>query len=60
MHPVFNLEHLRKYHVSREELGHRMVLPETCDYLTASKEYVVEAIIGHATKPHKNGNQCMF
>jgi hypothetical protein len=60
MHPVFNLEHLHKYHVSKEELGERMVLPETCDYLAASEEYVVEAIIGHAIKPRKDGNQRMF
>jgi hypothetical protein len=60
MHLVFNLEHLRKYHVSRKELGERTVLPETRDYMAASEEYVVEAIIGHATKPRKNGSQRMF
>jgi hypothetical protein len=60
MHPVFNLEHLCKYHVSREELGERTVLPETRDYLATSEEYVVEAILGHTTRPQKNGNQRMF
>jgi hypothetical protein len=60
MHTVFNLDHLRKYHISKEELGERTVLPETRDYLAASEEYVVEAIIGHAIRPRKNGNQRMF
>jgi hypothetical protein len=60
MHPIFNLEHLRKYHISRKELGERTVLPETRDYMAASEEYVVEAIIGHTTKPRKNGSQRMF
>jgi hypothetical protein len=60
MHPVFNLEHLRKYHISDPAFGERTVLPETRDYLKASEEYVVEAIIGHMIKPRKNGNQRMF
>jgi hypothetical protein len=60
MHPVFNLDHLRKYHVSKEELGERTVLPETRNYLAASEEYIVEAIIGHVIGPRKNGNQRMF
>jgi hypothetical protein len=60
MHPVFNLEHLRKYHISQEELGERTALPETHNYMAISEEYVVEAIIGHVTKPRKNGSHCMF
>ncbi|KAF7342678.1 Integrase catalytic domain-containing protein [Mycena sanguinolenta] len=59
MHPVVNLEHLRKYHTSKPEFGERTKLPETHDYI-ASQEYVVEAIIGHMIKPRKNGNQRFF
>jgi len=60
MHPVFNLEHLRKYRQSDRRFGERSQLPETRDYLTASQEYVVEAIIGHRVKARKNGSQRMF
>ncbi|KAJ6496481.1 hypothetical protein C8R47DRAFT_1212798 [Mycena vitilis] len=60
MHPVLNLEHLRKYHVSPPEFGERTKLPDTRDYLQPTEEYVVEAILGHAIKPRKDGNQRMF
>jgi hypothetical protein len=60
MHPVFNLEHLCKYHMSKEELGERTKLPDTREYLKASEEYAVEAILGHVVRPRKNGNQRMF
>jgi hypothetical protein len=36
------------------------MLPDTQEYLKASKEYVVEAILGHAVRPRKDGNQRMF
>ncbi|KAJ7141485.1 hypothetical protein C8R44DRAFT_867103 [Mycena epipterygia] len=55
MHPVFNLEHLRKYHQSDPALGKRTELPATRDYLRASEEYVVEAILGHKIKSKKTG-----
>lgn len=60
MHPVFNLEHLHKYHMSREELGERTKLPDTQEYLKASEEYVVEAILGHVVCARKDGIQRMF
>jgi hypothetical protein len=60
MHPVFNLEHLRKYHVSDPKFGERSKLPDTRDYLKATEEFVVEAIIGHKIKPRKEGNQRMY
>jgi hypothetical protein len=46
--------------VSREELGERTKLPDTWEYLKALEEYVVEAILGHAVRPRKDGNQRMF
>jgi signal peptidase I len=60
MHPVFNLEHLHKYHMSKEELGERTKLPDTREYLKTSEEYAVEAILGHVVPPRKNGNLGMF
>ena len=54
MHPVFNLEHLRLYRPSDPEMVDRATLPDTRDYLNASEEY---AILGHATRPRKKGNQ---
>jgi hypothetical protein len=47
MHPVFDLEHLCKCHMSKEELGKWTKLPDTREYLKASEEYVVEAILRH-------------
>jgi hypothetical protein len=44
----------------KEELGKRTKLPDTQEYLKASEEYVVEAILGHAVHPRKDGNQRMF
>jgi hypothetical protein len=60
MHPVFNLEHLRLYRPSDEKWGLRSTLPETRDYLKATEEYVVEAILGHRVKSRKRGNQRLF
>jgi hypothetical protein len=60
MHPVFNLEHLRKYQVPDPKFGERVKLPDTREYLKATEEYVVEAIIGHKITPRKEGNQRMF
>jgi hypothetical protein len=55
MHPVFNLQQLRKYHSPDPEFGERTQLPSTRDYLNALEEYVIEAILGHAIKPRKMG-----
>jgi hypothetical protein len=60
MHPVFNLEHLHKYHMSKEELREWTKLSDTREYLKASEEYVVEAILGHVVHSQKDGNQRMF
>jgi hypothetical protein len=60
MHPLFNLEHLCKYHMPQEELGNRTKLPDTREYLKVSEEYVVEAILGHAVCRRKDGSQRMF
>ena len=60
MHPVFNLEHLRRYKPLDGSWGPRVTLPDTRDYLSASEEYVVEAILGHRVKTRKRGSQRMF
>jgi hypothetical protein len=60
IHPVFNLGHLRKYHMPKEESGELTKLPDTQEYLKASEEYMVEAILGHTVRPRKDGNQRMF
>ena len=46
MHPVINIEHLKKYKLSPEEFPERTTLPPTRDFLP-SEEYEVEAILGH-------------
>jgi hypothetical protein len=46
--------------MSKEELGERTKLPDTREYLKASEEYAVEAILGHVVCLKKNGNQRMF
>ena len=45
--PVFNIEHLKKYHESTEEMGERTVMPESRRSQIESQEYEVEDIIGH-------------
>jgi hypothetical protein len=57
MHPVINLEHLRKYYPADETLGEHTKLPSTRDYLRASDKYVVEAILGHRVDSKRNGRQ---
>lgn len=59
MHPVFNLEHLKKYHPSPPEFGPRNSLPSTREFL-ASPEYEVEAILGHRLTGKKTGNRHMY
>jgi hypothetical protein len=60
MHPVVNLEHLKKYNQSSAEFGERVVLPPTRDLLNASEEYEVEAILGHQLSGRKDGNRRMY
>lgn len=59
MHPVFNLEHLKKYKPLPPEFGPRTTLPSTHDLL-ASPEYEVEAILGHRLSNKKTGNRRMY
>ncbi|RDB16327.1 hypothetical protein Hypma_003010 [Hypsizygus marmoreus] len=44
MHPVFNIEHLKKYHQASP----------------LQEEYEVEAILGHRLTSKKNGNRRMY
>lgn len=59
MHPVINIEHLKKYKLSPEEFPDRTTLPPTRDFLP-SEEYEVEAILGHKLAGKKKGNRRMF
>ena len=59
MHPVFNIEHLKKYIHSPTTLGERTELPSTRD-LKATEEYEVEAILGHRMTGKKKANRRMF
>lgn len=60
MHPVFNLDHLRKYHQSSSEFGERTVLPPTRDFIDFDDQFEVEAILGHRLANRKNGNRRMY
>ena len=59
MHPVINIEHLKKYKQSPPEFSDRTTLPPTREFL-ASEEYEVEAILGHRLTGKKKGNRRMF
>ena len=59
MHPVINIEHLKKYRQSPPEFSDRTTLPPTREFL-ASEEYEVEAILGHRLTGKKKGNRRMF
>ena len=59
MHPVFNIDHLKKYNPSPNEFGERTELPPTRD-LKASEEYEVEAILGHRLTGKKKANRRMY
>lgn len=60
MHPVLNIEHLRRYRPSPEQFGERTQLPPTRDLLDADEEYEVEAILGHKLTRRKKGNNRMY
>ena len=60
MHPVLNIEHLRRYQPSPEQFGERTQLPPTRDLLDADEEYEVEAILGHKLTRRKKGNNRMY
>jgi hypothetical protein len=57
MHPVVNLNHLKKYHQSSPEFGERVVLPPMRNILKETEEYEVEAILGHRLAKRKDGNR---
>ena len=59
MHPVINIEHLKKYKSSPAEFEKRTALPPTRDFL-GSEEYEVEAILGHKLLGKKRGNHRLF
>lgn len=59
MHPVFNVAHLKKYYPSPEKFGDRATMPPTRD-LVGSREYEVEAILGHKLTKRKVGNRRMY
>ena len=59
MHPVFNLEHLKKYTPTPDKFGERTELPSTRE-LRASEEYEVEAILGHRLVGKRRANRRMF
>ncbi|GJE92997.1 hypothetical protein PsYK624_091560 [Phanerochaete sordida] len=44
---VFNLQHLRRYQASPDELGPRTTLPDTRTSKPASEEYQVDKVVGH-------------
>jgi hypothetical protein len=45
--PVFNIEHLKPYKESPEDLGPRSAMPGTRDHKVATEEYEVDKIIGY-------------
>lgn len=57
MHPIFNLEHLKKYHQSPEGFGQRVTLPPTRPDFDDTPEYEVEAILGHRLTNKATGNR---
>ena len=59
MHPVFNIEHLKKYHPSPTRFEERETLPSTRE-LIAYPEYEVESIVGHRLTTQKRGNRRMY
>ena len=59
MHPVFNIEHLKKYHPSPARFDERETLPSTRE-LIAHPEYEVESIVGHRLTTQKRGNRRMY
>ena len=59
MHPVINIEHLRKYKQSPLEFEDRTTLLPTWDFLPL-EEYEVKAILGHKLSGKKKGNRRMF
>ncbi|GLB45097.1 hypothetical protein LshimejAT787_2000020 [Lyophyllum shimeji] len=59
MHPVFNLQHLKRYTPSDPKFEERSILPPTRDFL-ATEEYEVEAILGHRIDSRRKGNRRMY
>lgn len=57
MHPVFNIQHLKKYYPSPESLGERVKLPQTRPHFDEEPEYEVEAILGHRLTSKATGKR---
>nr|GAT48030.1 predicted protein [Mycena chlorophos] len=53
MHSVLDLDHMSLYRPSDAKWGIRTELPDTRDYLQASEEGVVEAILGHDVRKQR-------
>lgn len=47
MHPIFNIEHLRRYEPLPAQFPNRTTMPDLRIGKESSKEYEVEAILGH-------------
>lgn len=45
--PVFNFDHLKKYHSSPQDLGSRTTMPELERRKAPSEEFPIEKIVGH-------------
>lgn len=60
MNPVLNLDHLQKYRFSPDRFGKRTTLPPTRDFLAASEEFEVEAILGHRLTSTKGGRRRLY
>ncbi|KAG6905531.1 hypothetical protein DXG01_002194 [Tephrocybe rancida] len=59
MHPIFNLEHLKRYSPSPASFGERTELPPT-QYILHKEEYEVEAIMGHKLAGKRDSNQHLY
>ena len=60
MHPVFNVQHLRKYRESPARFGDRDELPETRDVVPEQEEYEVEDILGHRYTSKRSGSRLQY
>lgn len=55
MHPIVNLQHLKRYTPSDARFGPREILPSTRDMVPATEEWEVERILGHRTTSNHKG-----
>ncbi|KAG9222045.1 hypothetical protein CCMSSC00406_0008030 [Pleurotus cornucopiae] len=55
MHPVVNINHLKRYTPSDPRFGPRETLPSTRDLLPAKEEWEIDRILGHRTSSTRQG-----